>query len=108
MWIGHAQDFGFRLDLALVIHIRLGQFVLEKSFVVVPRTLCRTFRQALEVFLIRDRIFASASLRRFGIKSEIQAFDRLTSFSGEFGADATFIFEAGNFVTSRASKVPYP
>src|SRR2546426_3311429 len=108
MWIGHTQDFSFGLDLALVIHIRLGQFVFEKSFVVVPRAFGGPLRQSLEIFRIRDRIFPSAALRRFGVKSEVEALDRLASLGSEFGADASFIFEAGNFVTSGAAKVPHP
>src|SRR5207245_2400378 len=108
MWIGHAQDFSFGLDLALVIHIRLGQLVLEKSLVVVPRAFRRPFRQALQIFRVSDRILASAALRRFGIESEIEALDRLASLGGEFGANAAFIFEAGNFVPASATKGPRP
>ena len=44
-----------RLDLALVVNVRLGKLVLEESFVVVPRALGRTFRQTRQVFRIGDR-----------------------------------------------------
>src|ERR1700682_2104403 len=108
MWIRHAQDFSFRLDLALVIHIRLGKLVLKESFVVVPLAFGRAFRQALEIFWIRDRIFDSAALRGFGIKRKIEALDRLASLGGKFRTDAAFIFKAGNFMTSRTTKVPHP
>ena len=62
MQIGHAEGFGLRLDLALVIDIRLGELVLEKSLVVIPRPLGRTFRQARQVFGIGNRlgVFAAA------------------------------------------------
>src|SRR6266446_5341574 len=108
MWIGHAQDFGFRLDLALVIHIGFAPLVLEKSFVVIPGTLRGTSRQSLEIFWIRDRIFASATLCRLRIQSEIEALDRLASLGSKFRADAAFIFEAGNLVTAGTTKVPHP
>src|SRR5580692_6985153 len=52
--IWHAQGFGLRLDLALVVNVGLGKFVLKKSFMVVPGIFCRTLREPRQVFWIRD------------------------------------------------------
>src|SRR5271155_3120304 len=93
--IGHAQGFGLRFDLALIVNVRLGKFVLEETFVVVPWPRCRTLRESRQVFWIRDRLgMFSAALSRFSEQSEIQPLDRLAAFKCQFRADAAFILHA--------------
>ena len=64
----------------------------------------RTVGQARQIFRVLDRlgVFAAA-LRGFGEQREVEALDRLAAFEGQFGADAAFIFEAGNFVAAGAA-----
>jgi len=83
--------------------------VLKESLVVVPGLSRGTIGKPRQIFFIFDRLAVfSAALRDFGEERKIQALDRLAAFVGEFGADAAFVFEAGNFVTSRAALMPYP
>ena len=107
--VRHAQSFGLALDLALIVNVRLGQFVLEESFVVVPGFLRRTVGQARQIFFVLDRlgVFAAA-LRDFGEQREVETLDRLAAFVRQFGADAAFVFEAGDLVASRAAEMPHP
>ena len=109
MKIGHAQlfRFGQAVDLALVPNVRLGQLVLEKTFVVVPGFLGRAFRQASDVVGIGDGLLAAA-LCDFREQSEIKAFNRFAAFECKLGADAPFLFEAGDFMTSGATEVANP
>ena len=46
-----------------------------------------------------------AALGVFGEQREVQALDGLAAFVGEFGADAAFVFEAGDFVAAGAAVV---
>ena len=63
--VRHAQSFGLALHFALVVNVRLGQFVLEKSFVVVPWFCCRTIGQTSEILFVLDRLrILAAPLRR--------------------------------------------
>src|SRR5580704_18076468 len=107
MHIGHAQSFGFTLDLALVINLRFGEFVLEESLVIVPGALGRAMRQASQIFLIGDGLFFAA-LRVFGEKGEVKALDRFRAFEGELSPYAAFVFHAGYFVASGAAIVTHP
>ena len=101
------RRFGLRLDLALVVNIRLGKFVFEEALVVVPRFFRRTFRQARQIFRIGDRFGTlAATLRNFSEQREIETLDRLAALVGQLGADAAFIFEAGNLMTAGAAVVP--
>ena len=54
----------------------------------------------------RGDLFAvghDAALGVFGEQREIQALDGLAAFVGEFGADAAFVFEAGDFMAAGAA-----
>ena len=95
MHVGHAERFRLCLYFSLVVDIRLGEFVLEKSLVVVPGLFRGTVGQARQIFLILDwlRAFAAA-LRGFGEEREIKAFDGLAAFIRQFGADAAFVLHA--------------
>src|SRR5215472_15716518 len=103
MQVRHAQLFGGRLDFALVPDVGLSELVLEEALVVIPRLLRRPFRQTREVFRVGDGLFAAA-LGNFGEQREVQALDGLAAFGGQFGADAAFVFEAGNFMAAGTAK----
>ncbi len=109
MKVGHAQLFRFGqiIDLAFVPNVWLGQLVLEKPFVVVARFFGRPFGQASEVIGIGDG-FLAAALRDFRKQSEVKTFNRFAAFERKLGADAPFFFEAGDFMTSGATKVANP
>ena len=109
MQVGHAESFSFGLDHALIENVRLGELVFEESFVVVPRIFCGTVGQARKIFLIFDGlgVFAAALGYR-GEQSEVETLDGLAAFVGEFGADAAFVFEAGDFVAPGAAEVTNP
>jgi hypothetical protein len=79
----------------------------EEAFVVVPRLLDGTFREAREICGIGDGL-AAAALRGFGEQSEIEALDRFAALGGQLSANAAFVFQPGNFVTARASEVANP
>src|SRR6266849_7066661 len=109
MQVGNAEDFGLGLDLSLVVNVGLREFMFEETFVVVPRFFGRAFRQARQVFRISDRFGTlAATLRNFGKQSEIEPLYGLAAFVGQLGADAAFVFEAGNLVAARAAVVPNP
>ena len=92
------------LTLPEIVDIRLGQFVLEESLVVVPGRRRWTIRQPRQIFLILDRLGSfSAALCGFGEQSEIEALDRLAALVRQFCADAAFVFEPGDLVASGAS-----
>ncbi len=95
--------------LPLIVDVGLGQFVLEKSLVVVPGFCRRTVGQARQIFFVLDRLgILAAALRDFGEQREVEALDRLAAFERQFGADAAFVFHAGNFVASRRSRSAGP
>jgi KUP system potassium uptake protein len=50
----------------------------------------------------------AAALRDFRKQSEIKAFNRFAAFEGELCADAPFLFEARDFMTSGATKMANP
>ena len=50
----------------------------------------------------------ATALGDFGEKREIEALDRLAAFERQFGADAAFIFEAGDFMASSAAEMTHP
>ena len=109
MHVRHAQGFGLGLHLALIVDVGLRQFVLEKSFVVVPGFCRRTVRQPRQIFLVLDGLSTLAATRGyFGEQREIQTLDRLAAFIRQLGADASFIFESGNLVASGAAVVTHP
>ena len=65
--IRHTQSFGLALDLALVINVRLRQFVFEESLVVVPVFLCWSLGKPRQILFIFDGLGAfAAALRDFG------------------------------------------
>src|SRR6202008_1195933 len=80
---------------------------LEEAFVIVPGLLGGAFRESGEIVGIGDGFFAAA-LGGFGEQRKIQALDWLAPLGGKFGADAAFVFQAGNFMTTGAAKVANP
>src|SRR5215472_19213189 len=70
----------------------------------VPWSLCRSFREPRTIFRIRDR-FAVSALCHLGQEREVQAFERLAAFKGEFRSNPALILQTGNLMTSRAAKV---
>ena len=91
--LGHAQAIQrIRLVLAGVEDRRIGQLVLEEALQVVPGTARRLLA-----------VGQNAALGVFGEQREIQALDGLAAFVGQLGADAAFVFEAGDFVAAGAT-----
>src|SRR6202022_3734609 len=84
-----------------------GEFVFEETFVVVPRLLGWTFREAGEIVRIGDGL-AAAALGGFGQQSEIEALDGFAALGGQLRADAAFVFETGNFVAASAAEMANP
>ena len=109
MQVGHAGSFQVALDLALVVNVGLGQFVLEKSLLAVPGFFRRAVGETRQIFLIRNRFgIAAAALRWRGEQREVETLNRLAAFIGQLSADAAFIFEAGNLMAARAAIMPHP
>src|SRR5262249_14300047 len=77
------------------------------ALVVIPGFFGRAFRQTREVFRICDRLFVTP-LRNIGKQREVEAFDRLAAFVSEFGANAAFVLEAGDLMTTGAGLMANP
>src|SRR5713226_7202673 len=105
--VRHAQLFGFGLFLAFVPDVGLGEFVFEEAFLVVPGLFGGAFGQTRAIVGIGDW-FAAAALGDIGEQSKVQALDGFAAFDGEFGANAAFVLEAGDFVATGAAEVSHP
>ena len=69
--------------------------MLEEPFVVVPGLSRRTFRQALQIFRVRDRLgFLPAALRSFSEEGKVQTLNRLAAFDRQVCADAALVFKS--------------
>src|SRR3989475_1414498 len=107
--VGHAQLFGFGLFLALIPDVGFGELVLEEAFLVVPRLFGGAFGQTRSIVRIFDGlgIFAAA-LGNIREQRKIQALDWFAAFDGELGANAAFVFQAGDFMASGTAEVANP
>src|SRR5216684_4551647 len=77
------------------------------AFLVVPGLFGGAFGQTRAIVGIGDW-FAAAALGDIGEQSKVQALDGFAAFDGEFGANAAFVLEAGDFVATGAAKVADP
>src|SRR2546427_2166059 len=107
--VGHAQLLGFWLFLAFVPDVGFGELVLEEAFLVVPRLFGGAFGQTRYIVRIFDGlgIFAAA-LGNVREQCKIQALDWFAAFDGELGANAAFVFQAGDFMASGTAEVANP
>ena len=91
--LGHFQS-GF--GAVVIKHGRILELGQEKTALVIPR-----FTALLRGSTVR--LDDGAALRNFGQPAEVEAIDGLAAFGGELGADAPFLFEAGNLVAAGAA-----
>ncbi len=54
--VRHAKSFGLALHFALIVDVRFGEFVLEKSLLVVPGFCRRTVGQTCQIIFVLDRL----------------------------------------------------
>src|SRR3989441_3060183 len=82
---------------------------LEEAFLVVPRLFGGAFGQTRSIVRIFDGlgIFAAA-LGNIREQCKIQALDWFAAFDGELGANAAFVFQAGDFMASGTAEVANP